>query len=109
MTTIHEKVSSIVSSMTLKKMVSQMVHGARGISRLKIPTYVWWNECRHGVGQVGVASDFPQPIGLVTMLMSRSLKELLRQFQMKIAQNTVNEIDRVLSKFLINKDIKWCG
>ncbi len=106
MITIHDRVNSIVTSMTLKEKIFQMVYSARGISRLKIPTYMWWNECRHGVGQVGVASDFPQPIGLATMLMSRSLKELLRQSLLKFAQNTLDEVDRVLSKFPINKDIK---
>lgn len=76
MTTIHESVSSIVASMILKEKISQMVHGARGISRLKIPAYNWWNECLHGVARAGVATVFPQPIGLAAMFDEPSMKEI---------------------------------
>lgn len=50
--------------MTPREKISQMVHQARGISRLGIPAYNWWNECLHGVGRAGIATVFPQPIGL---------------------------------------------
>ena len=50
--------------MTLREKISQMVHQSRGISRLGIPAYNWWNECLHGVARAGVATVFPQAIGL---------------------------------------------
>ena len=34
------------------------------IDRLGIPAYNWWNECLHGVGRAGIATVFPQAIGL---------------------------------------------
>jgi beta-glucosidase len=50
--------------MTLEEKVSQMVNGAAPIERLRIPSYDWWNECLHGVGRAGVATVFPQAIGM---------------------------------------------
>jgi len=41
-----------------------MVYDAPAIERLGIPKYNWWNECLHGVGRAGVATVFPQAIGL---------------------------------------------
>ena len=41
-----------------------MLHEAPAIERLGIPAYNWWNECLHGVARAGVATVFPQAIGL---------------------------------------------
>ena len=41
-----------------------MVHDAPVIERLDIPKYNWWNECLHSVGRAGMATVFPQSIGL---------------------------------------------
>jgi beta-glucosidase len=41
-----------------------MVFDAPAIERLGVPQYNWWNECLHGVGRAGVATVFPQAIGL---------------------------------------------
>ena len=49
---------------TLEEKVLQMVYDAPAIERLGIPPYNWWNECLHGVGRAGVATVFPQAIGL---------------------------------------------
>ena len=62
--TIEERVDDLVSRMTLEEKVSQMMHGAPGIERLGIPAYNWWNECLHGVGRAGIATVFPQAIGM---------------------------------------------
>ncbi len=50
--------------MTLPEKVAQMVYDAPAIERLGIPAYNWWNECLHGVARAGVATVFPQAIGL---------------------------------------------
>jgi beta-glucosidase len=72
----RDRAKSIVASMTLSEKISQMVHGARGISRLNIPAYNWWNECLHGVGRAGVATVFPQPIGLAAMFDEPFMREI---------------------------------
>ena len=61
---IEERVDDLVSRMTLEEKASQMVHEAPAIPRLGIPEYNWWSECLHGVGRAGVATVFPQAIGL---------------------------------------------
>ena len=61
--------------MTLEEKIGQMVHPAAGVERLGIPEYNWWNEGLHGVARAGVATVFPQAIGLAatwdTALMGR--------------------------------------
>ena len=61
---VQERVDDLVSQMTLKEKVSQMVHGAAAIPRLDVPEYNWWNECLHGVARAGRATVFPQAIAL---------------------------------------------
>ncbi len=70
------RAKSLVASMTLGEKISQMVHQARGVSRLGIPVYNWWNECLHGVGRAGIATVFPQPIGMAAMFDEPFLKEI---------------------------------
>ena len=62
------RAEDLVSRMTLEEKVSQMVHEAPAIPRLGVPGYNWWNECLHGVGRAGVATVFPQAIGLAATL-----------------------------------------
>ena len=50
--------------MTLAEKVGQMVNEAPAIPRLGIPAYDWWSEGLHGVGRAGIATVFPQAIGL---------------------------------------------
>jgi beta-glucosidase len=53
-----------VDQMTLEELVSQTLHGAASIPRLGIKAYNWWNEGLHGVARAGVATVFPQAIGM---------------------------------------------
>ena len=61
---VEERVADLISRMTLAEKISQMVHTAPAIERLGIPAYNWWNECLHGVARAGIATVFPQAIGL---------------------------------------------
>src|SRR5919202_1691284 len=61
---IDTRVDDLVSRMTLEEKVSQMMNAAPAIPRLGIPEYDWWNEALHGVAFSGVATVFPQAIGL---------------------------------------------
>ncbi len=60
----EERAKELVSRMTVKEKVSQMIHKSCAIPRLNIPTYNWWNEALHGVARAGVSTMFPQAIGL---------------------------------------------
>ncbi len=62
--TAEERAADLVSRMTLEEKVSQMQDRAPAIPRLGIPAYNWWNEALHGVARAGLATVFPQAIGL---------------------------------------------
>ncbi|MFA9391031.1 MAG: glycoside hydrolase family 3 C-terminal domain-containing protein [Prolixibacteraceae bacterium] len=61
---IEERVNDLVSRMTLEEKASQLVYEAPAIERLGIPAYNWWNECLHGVARAGLATVFPQAVGM---------------------------------------------
>lgn len=58
------KAKELVSKMTIEERASQLRYDAPAIERLGIPTYNWWNEALHGVARAGVATSFPQAIGM---------------------------------------------
>jgi beta-glucosidase len=61
---IDKRVDDLISRMTLEEKISQLGHTADAVPRLEIPEYNWWNEGLHGVARAGVATVFPQAIGL---------------------------------------------
>ena len=62
-----ERAKELVSQMTLEEKFTQMTYQSKAIPRLGIPAYNWWNEALHGVARAGVATMFPQAIGLAAM------------------------------------------
>jgi beta-glucosidase len=60
----EDRALDLIKRMTLKEKVSQMWYKSAGIPHLGILPYDWWNECLHGVGRAGIATVFPQAIGL---------------------------------------------
>ncbi|MHA2287721.1 MAG: glycoside hydrolase family 3 C-terminal domain-containing protein [Promethearchaeota archaeon] len=72
---LEERIKDLISQMTLEEKISQLLNDAISIERLNIPKYNWWSEALHGVGFAGVATVFPQAIGLAATfdldLMSR--------------------------------------
>ena len=59
-----QKAKELVSKMTVEERASQLRYDAPAIERLGVPTYNWWNEALHGVARAGVATSFPQAIGM---------------------------------------------
>lgn len=60
----RERARELVARMTLEEKVEQTVNNTPGVERLGIKAYNWWNEALHGVARAGVATVFPQAIGL---------------------------------------------
>ncbi len=60
----RERAKALVAQMTLEEKVEQTLSWAPAIERLGIKAYNWWNEALHGVARAGVATVFPQSIGL---------------------------------------------
>jgi beta-glucosidase len=61
---IERRVDDLVGRMTLEEKASQMANHMRAVPRLGIPEYNVWSEALHGVANNGVATVFPQAIGL---------------------------------------------
>ncbi len=64
---IEERAIALTDSMTVEEQASQLRYDAPAIERLSIPAYNWWNEGLHGLARSGVATMFPQAIGLAAM------------------------------------------
>ncbi len=58
------RAADLVRRLTLDEKVAQLMNRAPAIPRLGIPAYDWWSEGLHGVARAGVATVFPQAIGL---------------------------------------------
>ena len=61
---LDARVADVVGRLTLEEKVGQLLNTAPAIPRLGIPAYDWWSEGLHGVARAGVATVFPQAIGL---------------------------------------------
>jgi len=71
-----ERAKILVSQMTLREKIAQMLHQAPPIPRLNVPAYSWWSECLHGVGRAGKATVFPQCTGLAATFNAPLIHEI---------------------------------
>lgn len=60
----EERAADLVSHMTVQECGAQMLHAAKAVERLGVKEYNWWNEALHGVARCGMATVFPQTIGM---------------------------------------------
>ncbi|KAK6916336.1 Glycoside hydrolase, family 3, N-terminal [Dillenia turbinata] len=61
-----ERAKDLVSRLSLKEKVRQLVNKATGIPRLGIPAYEWWSEALHGVSDLGPGTKFNDTIPCAT-------------------------------------------
>ncbi|NLU53524.1 MAG: glycoside hydrolase family 3 protein [Clostridiaceae bacterium] len=73
---IEKRAQELVKKMTLEEKVFQMINSAPAIEKLGIKAYNWWNESLHGVARAGVATVFPQAIGLAASFNEDLLEEV---------------------------------
>ena len=62
--TFDERLSDLLEKMTLEEKISQLNFESPAIDRLGIQEYNWWNECLHGVARSGIATVYPQAVGM---------------------------------------------
>ncbi len=60
----ERRADDLLSRLTLEEKVALMQDASKAVPRLGIKTYNWWNEALHGVARAGLATVFPQPIGM---------------------------------------------
>ena len=71
---IKDRVQDLVAQLTLEEKASQLVMRNGSIERLGIGFYHWWNEALHGFARCGVATVFPQAIGLAASFAPERLR-----------------------------------
>lgn len=62
--TPREKAEALLPRLTLDEKISLMMDESPAIPRLGIPEFNWWSEALHGVARAGLATVFPQTIGM---------------------------------------------
>ena len=72
----QKRAAELVGKMTLEEKASQLRFDAPAIERLGIPAYNWWNEALHGVARAGVATVFPQAIGMAAAFDPDMMEEI---------------------------------
>lgn len=60
----EERAELLVKELTLEEKARLMMDASQPVERLGIKPYNWWNEALHGVARAGLATVFPQPIGM---------------------------------------------
>lgn len=62
--TPEQRATDLLQRLTLEEKASLMQNASPAIPRLGIRPYEWWNEALHGVARAGLATVFPQTIGM---------------------------------------------
>ena len=60
----EQRAEDLLGRLTLEEKTRLMMNGSPAIKRLGIPAFEWWSEALHGIGRNGVATVFPQCIGM---------------------------------------------
>ncbi len=70
------RAKDLVNQLTLDEKISQLGDSSPAIPRLGIPEYNWWNEGLHGVARSGIATMFPQAIGMAASFNTVLMKQV---------------------------------
>ena len=97
--TAEQRADDLLQRLTLEEKVALMQNNSPAIPRLGIKPYEWWNEALHGVARAGLATVFPQAIGMAASFNDELLYEVFdavsdearaknRQFNTKRTRST---------------------
>ena len=101
---LKARADDLIRRMSLAEKVGQLqggMSGAPGIQRLGLPGYNYWNEALHGVANNGIATVFPEPVGMA----STFNPELLHQAGHVVGLEGRAKFNDYASKH--NGDSKW--
>lgn len=74
--TPEQRAEDLLHRLTLEEKASLMQNASPAIPRLGIKKYEWWNEALHGVARAGIATVFPQAIGMAASFNDSLLYEV---------------------------------
>ena len=74
--TAKKLAKELVNQMTMEEAASQLSYQSPAIERLGIPAYNWWNEALHGVARAGMATMFPQAVGMAATFDPELIEQL---------------------------------
>ena len=72
----RKRAKALVDQMTMEEAASQLSYQAPAIERLGVPAYTWWTDVLHGVARAGMATMFPQAIGMAATFDTGLVEEL---------------------------------
>jgi beta-glucosidase len=73
---VEKRISDLISRLTIEEKIALTGYNSPGVPRLGIPAYNWWNEGLHGVARAGLATVFPQAIGMAATFNDNLLLEV---------------------------------
>ncbi|MBR5963570.1 MAG: glycoside hydrolase family 3 C-terminal domain-containing protein [Bacteroidaceae bacterium] len=74
--TPDERAADLLPRLTLEQKASLMVNGSAAIPEFGIKRYDWWSEALHGYARSGLATVFPQSIGMAASFDPELLQEV---------------------------------
>ena len=73
---VEQRAQNLLGRLTLEEKISLLGYRSQAVPRLGIPAYNWWNEALHGVARAGMATVFPQAIGMAATFNDSLLHEV---------------------------------
>ena len=98
---LQARENDLIRRMSLAEKVAQLQNDAPAIPRLGLPAYNYWNEALHGVANNGIATVFPEPVGMA----STWNPELLHQEGHVVGLEGRAKFNNYISKH--HGDAKW--
>ncbi|MBE6341570.1 MAG: glycoside hydrolase family 3 protein [Bacteroidales bacterium] len=73
--TPEQRADDLLSRLTLEEKTKLMLDVSAAVPRLDIAGYQWWNESLHGCARAGLATVFPQAIGMAATFSDDIVKQ----------------------------------
>jgi beta-glucosidase len=102
---LDRRVHDLIRRMTLREKVWQLSHDAPAIDRLGLPPYNYWSEALHGVARNGIATVFPQAIGMAASFDAALMHEVADTIATE-GRAKFNEKERALAAGIKSRD-EW--
>ncbi len=60
----EERAEDLISRLSIEQKALMMMNDSKGVDSLGVKGFQWWNEALHGTARNGIATVFPQTIGM---------------------------------------------